>query len=546
MDGGIENKHSPYFYSRLYRDRHSRYVSVSLRVTMVIVVAALTMTALASTAMALAPQRGEAQESKPNIVIVLLDDLDDRISPKWDALALTKQKIKDQGLTFENAFASLPICCPSRAGILTGKNSHNTGVFNNAEPHGGWQNFITEGNVPGGNNEEHSVPVWLDGAGYTTGYFGKYLNGIENEPAHVPPGWDTWVAPVDIERNYYGGYNYTLNEGGRLVDYGEEPSDYITDVLKRKAVNFLRLHKMEEANSPFLLWVSPTAPHQAIDAAPRHQPHPWQNAPVPKNPNYKETFFTDKPDWLRNSVVARRSEIDSEVDLDYQRRMGSLLAVDEMVNAIVRELETQHSLHNTYIIFASDNGYQLGALNLSGKGYPYEESSEVPLVISGPGVPRGATEYRQALLLDLAPTVAEIAGVEVPSDVDGMSLAPLLRGDTPPSWRDDFLLEYNSGWQDVPEKEQHCNALTWRSPTHRSVRTERYAYYRWHDPHEFGDCMFGQPTGYEYELYDLDADPWQQKNLLSDRQGREQYRELWDELEARVLELEQCSGSSCW
>lgn len=171
------------------------------RFTLLLAGAALTCTAPAAL--------GAPAEQRPNIVLILADGLDQRISPFWerataqgldDPLKKTKALLVERGAEFTNAFAPTPICCPARATLLTGKYGHNTGVLTNGGDQGGWATFFRNG------QEAQTIATYLQGQGYRTMLAGKYLNGIENEPAHIPAGWNEWYAFVDNVS--YTGYNY--------------------------------------------------------------------------------------------------------------------------------------------------------------------------------------------------------------------------------------------------------------------------------------------------------------------------------------------------
>lgn len=522
-------------------------------VTATLAAASVALVALAATGIANAAESkpGDPRDplvldpltSRPNIVLILLDDLDDRVMPFWDAMDDAKRLLYDRGMVFDNAFAPMPICCPARAGLLTGKYGHNTGVRNNTEPHGGWQNFTTEGNVLDGNNEDHTVAKWLDGVGYTTVQIGKYLNGIEADPTHIPRGWDEWYVPVDADHNYYTGVDYSLNENGTVVPYGHSADDYITDVIEDKSIDFMQRTELDDKR-PFFMSIAPTAPHQPIGPPDRYKNNQWSDDPAPEKDNFQELILKDKPWWLRSSQGSRRAEISLKNTPDYRNRMGSLLAVDDMIERIVNELETLGETGRTYIFFTSDNGYMMGAHATMGKGYGYEESIGVPQVVVGPNVPHVSDE-RMALTIDLAPTFAELAHVSIPADVDGRSLVPILKQKPGISWREDFLAEYLAGWDEdermggeMTDEEQHQKADDGRSPSHKTVRERKYVYIVWHDAHEI---EFVQ----QEELYDLENDPWQLTNLLATKEGREENAVTRDRLAQRLVELESCSGASC-
>jgi N-acetylglucosamine-6-sulfatase len=471
----------------------------------------------------------------PNFVVVLADNLDSRTSPVWEAMSRTKALLADKGVSFTNAFAPTPICCPARASLLTGKYGHNTGVLTNGGEQGGWKTFAA------GGNEEHTFARHLHDAGWRTGMYGKYLNDIEEDPGHIPPGWDDWHVPVDAANQQYTGYGYTLNENGTLVGYGDQPEDYLTDVLAAKAEAFIRAGEATD-EQPFLLHVTPTAPHQPLPPAPRHTDHPFADATAPHLPNFQEADLSDKPAWLQTSGDRRAQQVERHNDSDYRDRMGSLYALDELVEQVVRTLEETGELDRTYLVFTSDNGYNLGAHRLHHMMVPYEESLRIPLLVAGPGVVPGRVEGRAALLIDLAPTLLELAGLPVPDDVDGRSLVPLLRGEDPPGWRTDFVAQYAGGalGQGV-EQEQVASVagqLAGDVPAYRALRGQRWLYVEWNDP-------LWKPPVEERELYDLQADPYQLGNLLATPEGSERYAPLVAVLERRLEQLASCAGASC-
>ncbi|MFD0852918.1 sulfatase-like hydrolase/transferase, partial [Actinomadura adrarensis] len=198
--------------------------------------------------------------AKPNIIFVLTDDL------SWDLVPhMPRVKaMQKAGLTFTDFFVADSLCCTSRATILTGQFPHNTGVRTNFPPNGGYHVFKERG------GEQASYGPALRRTGYRTGFVGKYMNGYLPEETHggpgphVPPGWDAWY----VGGNAYAHYNYTLNENGKLVTYGNRPRDYLTDVLADKSVRFVEQAAADSA--PFFLQVSTYAPHGPFIPAPRH------------------------------------------------------------------------------------------------------------------------------------------------------------------------------------------------------------------------------------------------------------------------------------
>ncbi|MGH6943419.1 MAG: sulfatase family protein, partial [Geminicoccaceae bacterium] len=319
------------------------------------------------------PAAAAANAAKPNIVLILTDDEDvaaHAFMPK------TKALIEDQGTRFANFFVSYSWCCPSRASILRGQYAHNTQVFSNEPPLGGFEKFHARG------LERSTLATWLEAAGYRTAMIGKYLNRYVPERDGVPPGWDDWY----VGGNAHPSYDYTLNENGRLVHYGKRPEDYLNDVLTRKAVQVV--HDAAAADEPLFLYVLPYSPHSPSVAAPRHLGM-FKDAPLPRTPAFDEPDVGGKPILIRSLPHLDDERIASLRD-EYRRRLASLQGVDDMVERIVDALKAAKMLESTYVIYSSDNGFHLGEHRLpAGKDTAYEEDIRVPMVMRGPGVPKG-------------------------------------------------------------------------------------------------------------------------------------------------------------
>jgi N-acetylglucosamine-6-sulfatase len=413
------------------------------------------------------PGQAEAQVGEPpNIVLVLTDD------QRWDTLGVmptVQNELVAQGVSFSNAFVTNPVCCPSRSTILTGRYSHGTGVYSNSGPNGGFKAF----------DDRSTLATWLDSDGYQTALIGKYLVGYSG--SYIPRGWDRWVAFSG--RTAY--FDYTLNEDRNLVTYGDQPSDYSTDVLAARAVQFIGA---AEEGRPLFLHFAPFAPHAnswVTAPAPRHEGRfagiaPW------RPPNYDEADIADKPYWIRR-LPRLTPERRARTDFFRRGQLESLLAVDDAVDDVIGALEASGRLENTIIIFTSDNGHAWGEHRWVQKLAPYEESIRVPLVIRYDPLTSSSarTDPRFALNVDLAPTVARLAGVAAPG-AQGRSLLPLLAGQAV-AWRRDFLLEHG---------------YTWGIPTYCGVRSARYTYAQYR-------------PGVE-ELYDLASDPYQLTNRARD------------------------------
>jgi arylsulfatase A-like enzyme len=453
--------------------------------------------------------------ARPNIVYVLADDQDVQSMP---FMPKVKSRLADQGVTFTRSFVTTSLCCPSRASILTGQYPHNHRILSNAAPDGGYEAFLAH---PG---EASTVAPWLKAVGYRTIFLGKYLNGYPaGDPTHVPPGWDDWHA--DFARsgepdsgNYY---DYLLNDNGVVTSYDGAPQDYLTDVLTQKAVAAIQA-AVAKGPDPFFIYVAPPAPHTPPLPAPRHAGF-FSDALAPRSPSFDETDVSDKPAWVQ-ALPYFTPQVEAQIDLLYEARLASMLAVDDMVDRIVQELQADGRLANTFIVFNSDNGFVLGPHRLShGKEAPYEESIRVPLVVRGPGVPSGQTREQIVANIDIAPTCAEWARASAPDSVDGLSLAALLTASPSAAWRQDLLLEH---WQNVTDPD---NPVKVRGgiPTFYGLRTA--------DQKTYVEYVTG-----EIELYDLVADPYQVANLQ-----RHAPPNVIDPLSSRVAALKGCRGATC-
>ena len=443
-----------------------------------------------------AQEEAEAQSSstdQPNIIFVLTDDLDYASAQKMPQI---RSQLIEKGISLEKTFVSHPVCCPSRATILTGLYDHNHNVLSNKPPDGGFEKFVSEG------HEENSIAVSLQEAGYQTAFFGKYLNGYPaGDPTYVPPGWDEWYGKLDGQKLY----NYSINDNGAEVSYGSETEDFFTDVLSNQATDFVQ-RAASDPSKPFFMYVAPTAPHGPATPAERHK-GAFSGEEAPRPPSFNEEDVSDKPSQIQNTERITEEEA-SEIDEYYRQRLESMLAVDEMVGSLVQELEKSGELENTFIFFTSDNGWEGGEHRIQkGKNQAYEESARVPLFVRGPGVPAGSKTEKLALNTDFAPTFADLAGTSFPAD--GRSLAPLLGGTEGSSWRTSVLLE--------------------RLPTQRgyqAVRTETHKYVEYNNG--------------EKELYDLRVDPYELNNIYESVDPS-----LLEELKRKLETLRDCGEAGC-
>lgn len=478
---------------------------------------------------------------KPNIIFILTDDLD---AAEIQYMPKLKSLISDQGLTFQNYFVAMSLCCPSRSTTLRGQYPHNTQILGNAPPTGGFQKFYQLG------EEKSTIATWLQAAGYQTMLAGKYLNGYPEKDnlMYIPPGWNEWY--VAVKGNAYSEFNYTLNENVKQVPYGNQPKDYGTDVYVGKAVDFIK--RSAQQGNPFFVYLAPYAPHAPYTPAPRHA-NLFPGVQAPRTPNYNEADVSDKPLYIRDRSLMTKNQM-TKIDEDYRKRLQALQAVDEGIESIVNTLQAAGQLDNTYIFFTSDNGYHLGNhRQLTGKIAPYQEELRVSMIVRGPGVPAGKTLEHLTGNVDLAPTFADLAGAQAAPFVDGRSLVPLMGANPLPmtQWRQVFGIENGPDKAEtetvaqsptpdtdpglleppdqdetnapaLPKKQQQAEVV----PPLRGIRLQNMSYVEYN-------------TG-EKELYDLTKDPYELNNLVSTANP-----DLLAILSARVKELAACKADSC-
>lgn len=441
---------------------------------------------------------------RPNIVLITADDqtLHDM---RW--LPRTRRVIGGEGVTFARMLAPHPNCCPSRAQMLTGQYAHNNGVRTNSPPWGGHEGF----------DPTTALPVWLQEAGYATAFVGKYLHGYDDSDG-IEPGWERWLPIIGVLSDYHAFLQYA---DGELVRFG--PEDYYTDVVAAQSRELV--DGLAAGDRPFFLWSSFIAPHgtcRTNDERTCSGPPPPADRhadilgdvrlPSLDVPSFNERDVSDKPQGSRVGPVSA-----AEQQHLFTQRIRTLAALDEAVAGIVAELEQQGELDDTVVLFTSDNGYLFGEHRLTGKNAPYEEAIRVPLLMRGPGIPVGERRRQTATMVDLAPTVARLAGASPLRRVDGTDLWSYVATDAPQADRG-VLLQAGSK---APEESR-----AWR---YRAVRTDRYTLVRWRKPHF-------------RELYDRRRDPWQLRNVYGDPR----YRQVRHRLQRYLVDtLQDCRAAGC-
>lgn len=384
----------------------------------------------------------------PNILII---NLDDTRADGIDRMP-TLTQLAAEGVTFTNSFAGNPLCAPSRASLLTGLYGPHHGVRALGGVFGGAHTFRLVG------SDRQTIATWLQAAGYVTGLFGKYINGygLETESTqgpggtvYVPPGWTRWRGMTSPE--HFGGVrgaSYTLvDEHGVPTVYDDHSSDrqYSTDLLAAELRAFIA--DAAGQGRPFMAVWAPYASHAELPSfipqpAARHfrffrQLAPWR--PV----SFAEADVSDKP----RAIQALSPGSLNHFILNDVIRIGayeSLLAVDEQLRVLLDDFVQLGIDRNTVILVTSDNGANWGEhrLYFQAKECPYEECMRVPMIVHD-GRGGGPAVYEAPVTtVDIAPTVAQLAGVTPPLPTDGVSFAPWITGSPPPQWRDDFLIEH--------------------------------------------------------------------------------------------------------
>ena len=445
-------------------------------------------------------------DGRPNIVFVLTDDLSMNLLPYLPHV----QALEQEGTSFSNYYVVDSLCCPSRAAIFTGLYPHNDGVFSNHGPDGGYAAYNLN------HNPDKSFGVALKKSGYYTGFLGKYLN--EYEPVDPPaPGWDEW----DVAGNGYSEYNYQLNENGQIHDYGHSPSDYLTNVLAGKAVDFV--HRAQYTGKPFALEVATFAPHRPATPAPVDQ-HTLPNLAAPESPAFG-VKSTNAPGWLADLPGLSSTDI-AHIDEAFRLRVESVLAVDRMLGQIERALTETNQLSNTYIVFSSDNGYHMGEHDLlPGKQTAFTSDIRVPLVVAGPGVPAGHRVAALTSSIDLAPTLLQLAHAGPTDEQDGVSMLDLWHGEPAPAdWQHAVLIEHHGPVDASVDPDVQSNRAG-NPPSYEAVRTAKSLYVEY-------------DTG-EREYYDLKTDPYELDNIYGSLAAERQAG-----LHQMLSALSTCSGAA--
>jgi len=427
---------------------------------------------------------------RPNLLFIITDD------QRFDMMGVVNpilqtpnmDRLANEGVRFEKAFVTTPICAASRASLLTGvvERTHQ----------------YSFGTPPlSARYIDRSYAALLRKAGYHTGFIGKF--GVNTEPAALDTMFNTFVS---------------LRPAPYIKELEDGSLRHLTDITADESIEYLR---STVETGPFALTVSFNAPH-ADDGDERQFIWPvamdsmYLDASIPDPPLSDPAFFDALPEFLKEVSLNRirwywrfdTPEKRLQMTKGYYRMISG---VDAAIGRILGELLTLGIADNTVVLLMGDNGYFLGERGYAGKWLPYDLSIHVPLVVYDPRTEdryRGSRPTLPVLNIDIAPTLLDLAGVEIPTTMQGRSLARLLAGESPSDWRTDFFVEHLFEHSEIPK--------------HEGVRGERYKYARY----------FEQDPVYE-ELYDLLEDQMETRNLV----GNPEFLEILEELRTRTDEL---------
>ena len=476
-----------------------------------------------------------------NIIWIYTDDhAQQAISAYGSKVNVTPNidRIANEGVLFQNSFVCNSICGPARAAILTGKHSHKNGFMQNGNTFDGGQ---------------LTFPKVLRSGGYRTAVIGKWHLKTD------PTGFDHWeVLP---------GQGHYYNPVFRSAEGRSQVSGYVTDVITDKALEWL---EARDRDQPFMLMVQHKAPHRAWEPGPNHLTL-YDDRDIPE----PDTLFDDyshrtiaaseqemtisrhmfsaydlkmwtpealeKKGWQFNSTIGRLNdeqraawdaayqprvdeyiaaglEGDELVRWKYQRYIKDYLrciaAVDDSIGRLLDYLDASGLAENTVIMYSSDQGFYLGEHGWYDKRWMYEESLRTPLVVKWPGVTRPGSRVPEMVQnIDMASTFVDIAGADVPTEFQGESLVPLLRGEQP-EWRSSIYYHYYQG-----------SKSTHKVHRHRGVRTERYKLIHYTEIDE-------------WEFFDLEKDPRELRSVYGDPQ----YAAIQETLVEELVRLESHYG----
>ncbi|QDT17928.1 sulfatase family protein [Alienimonas californiensis] len=496
----------------------------------------LAAVAVAATApFAAAAPEADAAAKRPNVVFIFSDDhAAQAISAYGSRINQTPNidRIGAEGMRFDRCYCTNSICGPSRAVILTGKHSHLNGFQQNGDRFDGSQ---------------QTFPKLLQQVGYQTALIGKWHLGSE------PTGFDY----SDVLRGQGHYYNTPFSKNGGPFEVQE---GYVTDVITDKTLTWLKGEDgARDTEKPFFLMFQHKAPHREWEPGPDHLTM-YDDVTIPE----PDSLFDDYDGYPGRSDAARQqdmtiSQTTTQSDLKltpgkrrmndeqwakwqaaygpkneafqqanltgrdlvrwkYQRYVKDYLrcvaGVDDAIGEVLDYLDESGLAENTIVIYSSDQGFYLGEHGWFDKRFMYEESYQMPLLVKWPGVTKpGSVDKHLVSNLDFAETFLDFAGADIPEDMQGVSLVPLLKGEDPADWRDALYYHY---YEFNPDR-RTVHAVR----RHNGVQTDRYKLIHFYN--------LGQ-----YELFDLEKDPQEMNSVAEDPA----YAEVLAGLKAKLIELQ--------
>lgn len=449
--------------------------------------------------------------TRPNILMITADDL---ASGDLAYMPHVRALMERQGVTFTDALAPTPICVPARASLDTGQYAHNHGAVTIEGENGGYASF----------DDKDTVPVALQRAGYDTLFAGKYLNGYgEDGTAPIPPGWTDWRATLDPST--YDFFHPVINDNGVL----ESPPGYTTDTMSAMADEMLSDPQREQR--PWYLWLNYVAPHHGspveaddpgalwpgTDAGkiPTTVPAPedrgtFRNVPIPDTPDLFRIPDNAPPASVSRGYVWHKRGKEA-LRIQYDQRLEAVQDLDRAVASQIEVLRRTHQLDNTIVIVGSDNGFATGEHNVEGKLWHYDDIIRVPMMMRGPGIPRGRDVGTTVTNPDIAATILAAAGAPSLRPLDGVSILP---------------------WLHSPARERVVPIEGWRVENggrrlYAGVRVGPWTYIRYRHGDE--------------EMYNRAEDPYEIRSLA----GLPDYRRQLRQLRRLTAAYENCAGATC-
>lgn len=434
---------------------------------------------------------------RPNFIFIITDD------QRWDAMGVVQREQGDkarfpwfttpnldrlagEGVRFRNAFVTYSLCSPSRAAILTGRYNHLNGVANNST-------FFPMNNV--------TYSGLMRDAGYETAYFGKFHHGKQHGPR---PGFNINYSFID--QGIY--FNCPFEINGTMTP----TSGWVDDVTTDFALDFLK----QPHDRPFSMYIGFKTPHEPVQPPDRTKDlYADKLGAIVPNLTIPPIFRQSESDlrFKQEAETAIREGRGARITLDYFR---CIKALDDDIGRILKALDDLNLAENTVVVFTSDNGSYIGEHCLHDKRSIYDESLRVPMLVRYPKlIPAGKVLDDLVLNIDVAPTFLNLAGIPVPSEMQGRSWRPLLIGE-PTDWRKSFLAEY------FIEREYP------NTPTLFGLRTESHKLVKYPGHDDWT------------ELFDLRNDPYETKNLAFDPASKDLLARMSADLEKQAKEVAYC------